>query len=133
MTKHLSIDVRRTHRDDSLTALLDSQEHREPNRRGGINPLAISSIRTAEAMIKRARPAPGTTPAQIVAMLQARMRMAVAHADYLRRPSVRRARRMRVEDREVVRAEAAMMSPPTPITTDVVSRILYRCNGGERT
>jgi hypothetical protein len=71
MTKHLPIDVRRTHRDDSLQAMLGAQEPREPNRHVGINQLAVSSIRTAEAMIRRARPIPGTSPARIVAMLQA--------------------------------------------------------------
>ena len=52
-------------------ALLAAQKPQPANRRVGLNQLAVSSIRTAEAMIRRARPVPGTTPAQIVAMLQA--------------------------------------------------------------
>jgi hypothetical protein len=85
--RRLPICVRRTYRDDSLQAVLDRQPRRPRNRYSDdelarireadagivadLRLLAVDSTRTAEAMIKRARPVPGETPAQMVARLQA--------------------------------------------------------------
>jgi len=95
MTKHLPIDVRRTHRGDSLTAILDRQPRQPRNRRvwdsmldSETNPghdrlaeleaqaaddmrqLAVDYVATAESIARRAAVNHGTTPAQVAAFLR---------------------------------------------------------------
>jgi hypothetical protein len=88
-TLHMRIFHQRT---DSKQAMLDSQTPREPNRRytddelarirdadacsiRDMRQLAVDTVATAEAMIRRARPIQGTSPAQIVAMLEAQAKV----------------------------------------------------------